>query len=225
MGTYLTAGHVFTDIAPGNALNGANLNEHVNNAIFEPTSISSQALKNPALLTDEILINDGVLKKITIQQIYALLIQPGTVVQTTYSEYVANTNLTTIIPPDDTIPQNTEGTEILTATITPRFATSTILVKFDGQASASVVVGIGAALFRDAGVNALAARNETSDIANYQRGLSIVYMDSPATTSATTYRIRVGPSAAATVRLNGNTVSRFFGGASRATLVLQEIKT
>jgi hypothetical protein len=225
MGTYLTAGHTYSDTSPNNVVNGANLNEHVNNAVFETTSISSQTLKDPAALSDEILINDGgSFKKITIQQIYAALIQPGTVVQTAYSEYTANTNLTTVLPVDDTVPQNTEGTEILSATITPRFATSTILVRFEGQGSSSSIVTLCAALFRDSIVNALASRMETEDTANFARAMSIVYMDSPATASAVTYKIRVGAGSAATIRMNGSTASRFFGGTSRSTLVVQEIK-
>ena len=38
---------------------------------------------------------------------------PGSIIQTAYAEYPANANLTVVIPSDDTIPQWTEGTEIL----------------------------------------------------------------------------------------------------------------
>ena len=48
--------------------------------------------------------------------------------------------------------------------------------------------------------------------------------DSPATTSAVTYTVRIGPNAAGTVRLNGTTATRDFGGASRAVLIVQEVK-
>ena len=46
----------------------------------------------------------------------------GSIINSAYGEYTANADLTATIPADDTIPQNTEGTEIVTATITPTSA-------------------------------------------------------------------------------------------------------
>ena len=46
---------------------------------------------------------------------------------------------------------------------------------------------------------------------------SFEYLDSPSTTSALTYRVRVGPDRAATIRFNGSATARFFGGVSRTT--------
>jgi hypothetical protein len=219
MGNYLTAGHSYID---GDQVNAANLNEHVNEAVIKPTAISTQVLKDPAVLSDQLLINDGgTLKRITLEQIYNLTIQAGTVVQTLYGEYTANANITSIIPVDDTIPQNTEGTEILAVSITPRFATSTILCRFQGQGQMSVVGSGSAALFRGATIGAIAANRVNFEQPSW---LGLEYMDSPATTSSTTYRIRVGPSAAGTLRLNGSQAARAFGGVARATLLLSEIK-
>ena len=131
MGRYLTPGHTFTD---GQVVTGPSLTEHVAESLFKTTSITEQTLKDPAALTDQILVvSSDAFFKATLQQIHNLILYPGSVVQTVYAEYVANTNLTAIIPGDDSIPQNTEGTEILTASITPRFATSTILIRFEAQ--------------------------------------------------------------------------------------------
>ena len=50
------------------------MTEHVSEAILKPTTISEQVLKDPAALTDEVLINDnGVLKKITLQIVQTLI--------------------------------------------------------------------------------------------------------------------------------------------------------
>jgi hypothetical protein len=44
------------------------------------------------------------------------------------------------------------------------------------------------------------------------------------TTSATIFKIRVGPETAATIRLNGSNAARFFGGVASATLTVKEIQ-
>ena len=53
-------------------------------------------------------------------------------------------------------------------------------------------------------------------IGGWANNLVFSYQDSPATTSATTYKLRVGPGTAGTVRMNGYTVSREFGGGMHA---------
>jgi hypothetical protein len=44
----------------------------------------------------------------------------GAIVNRDYQEYTTNADLTTNIPIDDTIPQITEGTQILSLSITPK---------------------------------------------------------------------------------------------------------
>lgn len=223
MGNYLTAGHTFND---GDTITGPSLTEHVAEATFKTTSVTAQTLKTPAALTDQLLVvASGAFFQETLQQIHDLILYPGSVIQTAYGEYVANSNLSAVIPNDDTIPQNTEGTEIINLSITPRFATSLIMVRFQtfGTLGGSAPGNIAAALFRDSTVNALAATGALVETTNARRPLVLEYQDSPATTSSVAYKIRVGPDAG-TARLNGNSTTRHYGGAARATLVLQEIK-
>jgi hypothetical protein len=54
--------------------------------------------------------------------------------------------------------------------------------------------------------------------------MNIIASDFPATTSTITYTVRMGPGAAATVYVNGNTVTRVLGGASAAVLEVQEVR-
>jgi hypothetical protein len=223
MGRYLTPGHTFND---GDTITGPSLTEHVAEATLKTTGITEQTLKTPAALTDQLLIvASGAFFQETLQQIHDLILYPGSIIQTAYGEYTANSNLSTTLPVDDTIPQNTEGTEIINLSITPRFATSLILVRFQGFGAigASAPGALNAALFRDSTVNALAATTSHVDTANFRRTLVLEFQDSPATTSAVTYKIRVGPDSG-TARLNGSPGGRLFGGAARATLVLQELK-
>ena len=168
------------------------------------------------------MVASGAFFQQTLQQIHDLILYPGSVVQTAYAEYTANSNLSAVIPDDDTIPQNTEGTEIINLSITPRFATSTILLSFEGIFDSSAPVAATVALFRDSLAPARAARG-INNAGSARIGIQLKYMDSPATTSATAYKIRVGP-ASGTIRMNGSTAQRYLGGSQRTTLTIQEIK-
>ena len=85
----------------------------------------------------------------------------------------------------------------LTATITPKFSTSKILVATNqngaGKAGATLATGVGVQLLRGASViqviEVIAAYNN-STTENFIGSVSFQYLDSPATTSATTYKIQ-----------------------------------
>jgi len=226
VGTDILPGHSYVD---GEFVSGPSLTDHVGEATIKSSFYSSKSAKDPVVLTDELLVRDTVAdayRKVSLATLQGLMVGPGGVVQTSYAEYTANSNITTVIPPDDTIPQNTEGTEILAAAITPKFSTSRILVQFQGWGSMSVgPLQFIASLFRDAAANALSAAYSTNDaVAGGIAGAVIVYQDSPSSTSLLTYRVRVGLQSAGTLRLNGTSTARFFGGIAKSTLILQEIK-
>lgn len=46
-----------------------------------------------------------------------------------YANNVANSNVTSLIPWDDTVPQNTEGTEVMNVSITPKSATNLLEIE------------------------------------------------------------------------------------------------
>ncbi len=146
---------------------------------------------------------------------------PSMLVQRKYSEYLTNADLTTTIPFDDTIPQNTEGTEILTATITPRSATNRIRIRFQGQASAGGTAGFGIALFVDSTASALAASQSIIGSSGYYVPGVLEYEEVATSLTARTYKIRVG--GGSTIRLNGQHSGRIYGGTIRATLIVEEI--
>jgi hypothetical protein len=146
----------------------------------------------------------------------------GHLIQTVYAEYTTNADLTTAIPIDDTIPQNTEGTEVVTASITPKKATSKIRVRFNAIGTLNTQGALSCALFKDSDASALSATVHSIEAAGFVRDVNLAYEHTAGGVSAITYKIRVGPNIG-TARLNGNTSTRFFGGASRAVLTLEEI--
>lgn len=145
------------------------------------------------------------------------------------SVYTSNVNLTATIPDDDTIPQNTEGTEILSVSITPQSTTSTVKITFAGfGATSSNLVEIVSALFRDTVANALcAATHSCGDGGTLSAGnqivqTSLVYEFVPGSTNAITFKLRVGATGG-TLRMNGISTARRFGGVAQCSLLVEEI--
>jgi len=145
----------------------------------------------------------------------------GKFVQQVYSEYSASAASSTIIPADDTIPQNTEGTEWMTVTITPTTAANYLLIEASIQVFASGIFVVGA-IFRDSVADALAAgmfymgANETGRFDLNCR------IQSPGT-SPVTFKFRAGPSSAATIYFNSYTTTRVFGTTPKSTFMVTEI--
>ena len=146
----------------------------------------------------------------------------GFVVQTASSFSGAVATGTALIPDDDTIPQNTEGTEFLTVSITPKSASN--ILEIDVQLTLSLSTGAyrSAALFRNGVANALQAVQpppQTSgviDVANMKHRMVA------GTTSAITFSVRAGPSGAATMTINGSGGTRKFGGAMNSYIQVKE---
>jgi hypothetical protein len=149
---------------------------------------------------------------------------PGAVVQSAYAEYTANADLSAAIPLDDTIPQITEGTQILSAAITPSSTTSKIRARFQCQFIDNTAArNAMAALFLNSRTDALRTAFSSSGGAGFAQVITLEHEHIPGATTAQTYSIRVGPQGG-TIRLNGTGTARLFGGSSAATLVLEEIK-
>ena len=142
---------------------------------------------------------------------------------TTSSVVTCGTN----IPWDDTIPQNTEGNEVLTVTITPLSATSSLYIKFfcTGTHSGSGGNGTMAALFVDSTANAISVFGVQNNGANWQTTISHAASVASSSTTARTYKVRVGSSGGVTFHVNGNNAgTRVFGGAATAILELWEVE-
>jgi hypothetical protein len=153
-----------------------------------------------------------------------LAAQAGSILQTLQTTYTANTGLATVIPYDDTVPTNAEGTQILSQAITPVSSSNKTLcfITINGQTAEHYTV----ALFR--GTTCIAAwpggdAYDPNSATEAPSSNTTVFLDSPATTSATTYTVRVG-SNNGSMRMNGTIAARLYGGVAVCTLTLQEIK-
>lgn len=141
----------------------------------------------------------------------------GAVIQTVYDEYDTVGTGTTVIPADDTIPQITEGTEILSLTITPTSASSKIRISTALQVDSSTSLVI--ALFKDGASNAISTCPGQNGVRD------ILFYDTAGTTDPITYSIRIGNiTAAETWRTNQTSTGDDFGGTLKCVLTAEEIR-
>ena len=153
--------------------------------------------------------------------IAAAALPAGSVLQVVNTQSGAVATTTTIIPADDTIPQITEGTEYITLAITPKSATSKLLIQLVWM-GATTAPSCTIALFQDATANALAA-TLSSMAANALTTIPLNYFMTAGTTSSTTFRLRFGSSNAATTTTNGQSGARFYGGVANTSITITEI--
>jgi hypothetical protein len=148
----------------------------------------------------------------------------GKTVQRGYAEYTTAAALSPTIPIDDTIPQNTEGTEIMTVSLGAlSSATNRVRVTFFGHCETVTDSEIVVALFWDSVANAIHATPHYGASAQQCNTLAFCFEHVPGDTAAHTYKIRAG-SSSTNLWFNAATSSRLMGGVSRAALIVEEIQ-
>lgn len=148
----------------------------------------------------------------------------GMTAQAVHSQTGVMATGTTIIPGDNTIPQNTEGDQYMTATITPKSASNKLLIEIVANTGNSIsgawVIG---ALFQDSTANALAACAMANSATSAVQQLVIRHEMTAGTTSATTFKFRAGGSSAGTTTFNGQGGAQLFGGVAASSIRITEI--
>jgi hypothetical protein len=147
----------------------------------------------------------------------------GKIAQIVNTETGAVATGTTVIPNDDTIPQNTEGDQYMSLAITPISATSTLYIDVCWLGSSSVVGAFIAALFQDSTANALAAVKIQARTIGDNYEITFRHKMTSGTTSATTFKVRVGNGNAGTTTFNGDTGARILGGAMASSITITEV--
>ena len=146
-------------------------------------------------------------------------------VQRTGNSIATYINSTSIIPVDDTVPQSSEGAQVLASdSLSPKSASHILRVTalvpcVAPSASVSAVL----ALFRDSGTDAVAVT--THYFANtLPYHMALVHEEVAAATTATSFSLRIGPGTAGTLYVNGNSGGRLFGGTMAVRLFVEEIR-
>ena len=141
----------------------------------------------------------------------------------------ASTISSTYFPVDDTIPQNTEGSEVFTISYTPKRADSIIVVEaLVHLTTSNNAVPPGIAFFKDSSASAVAASVKTN---SYDSGQTpsethLIYTETAGSTTARTYKIRASAvySSNITIYVNRATGGRIFGGVVSSILRVTEYK-
>lgn len=140
----------------------------------------------------------------------------GIMVQQVRSSTSSVSSTTSVIPVDNTIPQNTEGAELLTAAITPTSATNILMIEFAMDVTLVGAAKMSAAFFVDSTVDAIAAY----PMAGYAEVRFGRYFLVAGSTSARTYKLRYGPNGGGTMTIN----LALYGGVCFSSFVVTEIE-
>ena len=126
------------------------------------------------------------------------------------------------IEADNTIPQITEGNQYMSLAITPTSASSILLIDVFAIAAAGNDTIMSAALFQDSTANALASI--TGLIAGTDKIYTFAFRHkmTAGTTSATTFKVRIGGNAGNTT-FNGRASGQLLGGSLASSITIMEV--
>lgn len=137
----------------------------------------------------------------------------GILVQRVASDSSSTGSTTSAIPFDATKPQNTEGDEAITVSITPKDSSNILVIKATIHIGASVSNFVNAALFKDSDADALISGSAATINGTHVLPLIIDYEESAGSTTSRTYKVRYGAASgtgylnqAATANDLGNTL-------------------
>jgi len=148
----------------------------------------------------------------------------GKIVQVVNTQTGALATGTTVLPFDDTIPQNSEGDEYLTLAITPTNASNVLRIQACFLIGHSTTNGSHCiALFQDSTAGALATMDGFTDRVSDPQCVVLDYRMAAGTTSSTTFKIRGGAGGAGTTTINGRAGARLYGGVNTSSLTITEI--
>jgi|TARA_R110002110_G_scaffold25169_1_gene93442 hypothetical protein len=128
---------------------------------------------------------------------------------------------TTVMPSDDTIPQNNEGIEFMTLAITPKSASNKLKIEVVWFGADAATNTHTLALFQDSTANALAAV-ELNATADWRTVDNFSHYMTAGTVSETTFKVRVGSAASTTTTFNGLSGGRKYGGVAASSITITE---
>lgn len=138
--------------------------------------------------------------------------------------YTTYSSTAMAIPNDDTIPQNTDGAEWITVTITPTSVTNRLVI----EANMPYIAGNAAiyatcALFQDTTANALSSATQGCYAGDAPGNIYVRHEMAAGTTSATIFKLRAGAANAGTLYVNGLSSGRKYGGANAVRIRVTEV--
>lgn len=151
----------------------------------------------------------------------------GSILQIQKTVNVTQSTVAVALPIDDTIPQNTEGGSLNVDTpITPSNSSNRliIIVLANGSFVSTQSTTAGIALFQDSTANAICAGGRTITNNATMDQFVLIHEMAAGTTSATTFKARIGEAGGGTFTINGQNSARLFGGVMNCVMIVMEVK-
>lgn len=152
-----------------------------------------------------------------------VILPTGTIFNVVSNTVATATTITATIPEDDTIPQVSEGSEVVSVSHTATSASNKVLVGFTLNLATSGP-RVAVAVFQGANANAVYASEIFLGTSNVLGTIGASVPLLAGNVAAQTYSVRVGPITAGTVTVNGASGSRLFGGAAVSSITVGEVK-
>ena len=214
------AGAIGADAVDGsNIADDAIDSEHYADVSIDAAHIASNAVTS-AKIADGTIVNADINASAGIA---GSKLGTDAVLQVRHFQTGAVANTTSTITNDDSIPQNNEGGEFMTLDITPKSTSSKLLIEVGVMGSPNSAAVVTACLFQDSTANALAVGSHYQSTGTGTLNLHFKHYMTAGTTSATTFKVRVGAHTG-TFTFNGvNTTSRQYGGTFASSITITEI--
>jgi hypothetical protein len=159
------------------------------------------------------------------EDVPAKMLASGAVIGFKCNEFNKVASGTTVIPYDNTIPQDTEGDQYMTLSYTPQATANYLKIDVKCFLSNAGNIKLASALFASYQHNALAVGFNGGDTsADWVLPISYTKYYTPATTAAITFSVRCGGSAGTTTFNSQGGVSYYGNGSVPSTISITEIK-
>ena len=149
----------------------------------------------------------------------------GIVVHQAYANTTALATISTVCPIDDTQPLAAEMSDVITVSFTPKFADSSVIIEGFVTGSSSAAQTVVAGIFKDGG-DALGVSAQYNPTSTYTTQLNVAYQETSGSTTARTYKLRLGINSSGNFYVNGtNSAGRRFGGYSNSYIKVTEYRS
>lgn len=132
---------------------------------------------------------------------------------------------TTVVPNDDSKPENDEGDEYYSIPYTPTNVNNKLIINIYFQGSISTENAYIVGLFQDATVEAINAVKCNVSNNGVINPVPLRHSMTAATTTEIIFKVRAGPVGAATLTMNGESSARILGGGTVSSISVMEIQS
>lgn len=147
---------------------------------------------------------------------------PGTVVQRVVDRYTTYSNSAAQIPLDNTIPQNTEGAQVASLSISPKSAANLLRVQVSGNFSASAAAWGTFACFQNTTADAFLSNSVTATTSVWAYNFVGEHTIGIVGNTAQTIALRFGIGGSGTWVMNGGYSASGYGGSTQGTVLSVE---